>query len=95
MLKNLKKLIALIPVTFVVYCLALAQPVHAHCQIPCYIYDDYMRIQSMLEDTATIKKSAHLIAELAGQSDTQSQNQLIRWVINKETHAQKNHLYNL
>ncbi len=43
----------------------------------------------MLEDTATIEKSANLIAELAGKSDAQSQNQLVRWVMNKENHAQK------
>ena len=28
------------------------------------------------------------IAELAGKTDPQSQNQLVRWVMNKETHAQ-------
>ena len=43
----------------------------------------------MLEDAATIEKSANLIAELAGKSDAQSQNQLVRWVMNKEDHAQK------
>ncbi len=62
---------------------------HAHCQIPCGIYDDYARIQSMLEDAATVEKSATLIAQLAGKSDAQSQNQLIRWVMNKEMHAEK------
>ena len=30
-----------------------------------------------------------LIAELAGKSDAQSQNQLVRWVMNKEKHAEK------
>lgn len=88
MLNYLKKLIALLPLTCFVCCLALVQPVHAHCQIPCGIYDDYTRIQLMLEDAATIKKSAHLITELTEQSDAQSQNQLVRWVNNKETHAQ-------
>ena len=42
----------------------------------------------MLEDAATVDKSARLIAELTGKSDAQSQNQLIRWVMNKEQHAQ-------
>jgi len=41
----------------------------------------------MLEDAATVEKSAKLIAKLAGKSDAQSQNQLIRWVMNKEKHA--------
>ena len=69
--------------------LFLQQPAHAHCQIPCGIYDDQARVQSMLEDVATIEKSVKLIAELAGKSDAQSQNQLVRWVMNKEKHAQK------
>jgi nickel superoxide dismutase len=60
----------------------------AHCQIPCGIYDDAARVASMLEDAATVEKSATLIAELAGKSDAQSRNQMVRWVMNKETHAQ-------
>lgn len=66
----------------------LAQSAVAHCQIPCGIYDDHARVASMLEDVATIHKSVDLIAELAGKTDPQSQNQLVRWVINKEQHAQ-------
>lgn len=61
---------------------------HSHCQIPCGIYDDYARVQAMLEDAITVEKSVKLITELAGKSDPQSQNQLIRWVTNKEKHAQ-------
>ena len=68
--------------------LILAQNAVAHCQIPCGIYDDHARVASMLEDVATIHKSVDLIAELAGKSDAQSQNQLVRWVMNKEQHAQ-------
>ncbi len=71
------------------YFLVLVQPVHAHCQIPCGIYDDHARVQSMLEDAATVAKSANSIAETAGKPDPQSQNQLVRWVMNKEDHAQK------
>ena len=61
---------------------------HAHCQIPCGIYDDHARVQAMIEDTATVEKSIKLIGELSGKSDAQSKNQLIRWVMNKEKHAQ-------
>jgi len=60
----------------------------AHCQIPCGIYDDHARVVSMLEDAATIEKSVTLITELSGKADPQSQNQLVRWVMNKEQHAQ-------
>lgn len=82
----MKKLSAL----FVIFTLlALPKIASAHCQIPCGIYDDYARVQSMLEDAATVEKSAKLIDELAGKTDAQSQNQLVRWVVNKEAHAQK------
>ena len=60
----------------------------AHCQIPCGIYDDHARVATMLEDVATIHKSVDLIAQLAGKTDAQSQNQLVRWVMTKEQHAQ-------
>jgi nickel superoxide dismutase len=60
----------------------------AHCQIPCGIYDDHARVHSMLEDVDTVEKSIQLISELSGKTDAQSQNQLVRWIMNKEQHAQ-------
>jgi len=69
--------------------LFVQSPAQAHCQIPCGIYDDHARVVSMLEDAATVEKSARLIAELSGKSDAQSRNQLVRWIMNKEEHAQK------
>lgn len=69
--------------------LLLPQTADAHCQIPCGIYDDHARVQAMLEDAATVEKSARLIGELAGKTDAQSQNQMVRWVMNKEDHAQQ------
>ena len=89
MMKKFINVILLIIFTTVGYGLVLSQAVHAHCQIPCGIYDDYARVQSMLEDVATIEKSTRLINELAGKLDAQSQNQLVRWVMNKERYAQK------
>ena len=64
------------------------QQAAAHCQIPCGLYDDHARVEAMLEDAATVSKAVKLINELAGQTDAQSQNQLVRWVMNKEKHAQ-------
>ena len=66
----------------------MAQQAHAHCQVPCGIYDDHARVQAMLEDAATVDKAAMMIAELAGKTDPQSVNQAVRWVMNKEKHAQ-------
>ncbi|MCP3899473.1 MAG: superoxide dismutase [Desulfobacteraceae bacterium] len=68
--------------------LFMSHQAQAHCQVPCGIYDDNARVKSMLEDAATIKKSVRLIAELSGKNDAQSQNQLVRWVMTKEKHAQ-------
>ncbi|MBC8374784.1 MAG: superoxide dismutase [FCB group bacterium] len=67
----------------------LPQSAQAHCQIPCGIYDDYARLLSMLEDAATIEKSVNKMIELAENMDVQSQNQMVRWVMNKEDHTQK------
>ena len=66
----------------------LPQTSYAHCEIPCGIYDDSARVTGMLEDCATIEKATVKIAELAGKTDAQSQNQMVRWVSNKEKHAQ-------
>jgi nickel superoxide dismutase len=65
------------------------QTLSAHCQVPCGIYDDNARVTAMLEDAKTVAKATTLINELAGKTDAQSQNQIARWVMNKEQHAQK------
>ena len=88
-MKDFKKSVLLICFVLATFILGLPQLLQAHCQIPCGIYDDFARVQSMREDAATIEKSIRLIMELAGKSDAQSQNQLVRWVMNKEVHAQK------
>lgn len=67
----------------------LPQKAQAHCQIPCGIYDDHARVQAMLEDATTVKKAMTMLSELSGKTDAQSQNQIVRWVSNKESHAQK------
>ena len=81
-------------VTMTLFCVLalgtfMSQNVFAHCQVPCGIYDDHARVQMMLEDAVTVTKAATLISELAGKNDAQSQQQLVRWVMNKELHAQK------
>ncbi len=58
----------------------------AHCEIPCGIYDDHMRIHMIEEHTTTIEKSMNQIVELSGQTPV-NYNQLVRWVTNKEHHA--------
>ncbi len=58
----------------------------SHCEIPCGIYDDPLRIKLLLEHTATIEKSMKQITELE-KGDHHHANQLVRWVMNKEKHA--------
>ena len=60
----------------------------AHCQIPCGIFDDDKVFTGMLEDVTTIKKSMRLIDEESAKAKP-NYNQLVRWVMNKETHADK------
>src|SRR6056297_2428749 len=82
-----------LPACTVVACVILASnpaTVQAHCQVPCGIYGDQLRFQQMLEDQQTIAKSQTLINDLsAGSLDAQGHNQLARWVVTKEEHAQR------
>ena len=59
----------------------------AHCQIPCGIYDDALRIVHIKEDFKTIRKAMNQINQLSTKTDPLSNNQLTRWVITKEQHA--------
>ena len=72
-----------------VFILALSSNLYGHCQVPCGIYDDAVRIVQIEEDIATIRKSMSMIKGLSGKSDAQSLNQMIRWVNTKEDHATK------
>ena len=68
--------------------LAAAAPAAAHCQIPCGIFHDELRVQLIEEHITTIEKSMKKIAEISA-SETPDHNQLVRWVVNKEQHAQE------
>ena len=65
-----------------------------HCQVPCGIYTDQLRFESMLEDTKTITKAIGQINEFAasvgeGEMTGTAINQASRWVTTKEDHATK------
>jgi nickel superoxide dismutase len=68
---------------FVLFAVTTIATVQAHCQIPCGIYNDQMRFEMMEEDVTTITKS---MTQIEAGLD---QNQTIRWVMNKEKHADK------
>ncbi|MCD6274169.1 MAG: superoxide dismutase [Deltaproteobacteria bacterium] len=63
-----------------------ATNVLAHCEIPCGIYDDGMRINMITEHITTIEKSIVQIKKLTGKKSI-DYNQLTRWIMNKERHA--------
>jgi len=58
----------------------------AHCEIPCGIYDDQMRINFIAEDITTVEKAMKQIDELSAKVPL-NYNQLVRWISNKEEHA--------
>ena len=58
----------------------------AHCEIPCGIYDDEMRINMISEHIGTVEKSMNEIIKLEKEEHHNS-NQLVRWIMNKEHHA--------
>jgi len=64
------------------------QKTYAHCEIPCGIYEDSLRIALIKEHISTIEKSMNQINELSTEG-TPNYNQLIRWTFNKEEHAKK------
>jgi nickel superoxide dismutase len=56
-----------------------------HCQVPCGIYGDRMRVAMLLENATTIEKAMNQIREL---EDGKNYNQIVRWVTTKDEHAQ-------
>ena len=66
--------------------LALPRWADAHCQIPCGIYGDETRFTILEEHITTIEKSMKSIVELGAAEET-NYNQIVRWVENKEHHA--------
>jgi nickel superoxide dismutase len=73
---------------YVVFCFLSTSFVFAHCEIPCGIYDDHARIHEIHEHITTIEKSMMKITELSKEEKV-NYNQVVRWIQNKEQHAQK------
>ncbi|MBW1997689.1 MAG: superoxide dismutase [Deltaproteobacteria bacterium] len=77
----------MLQIVLVVSALVLTAPrAFAHCEIPCGIYDDEARINMIAENITTIEKSMKEIIRLQKQSPL-NYNQLVRWIMNKEQHA--------
>ena len=81
-------MIKFLKISFAFVLFTLSVKLYAHCQVPCGIYDDAVRIVQIEEDITTIRKAMNMINNLADKSDAQSLNQISRWVSTKESHAQ-------
>ncbi|QIA09356.1 superoxide dismutase [Ni] [Draconibacterium halophilum] len=85
----MKKITQLLSAAFIFGIITLSSyQAKAHCEIPCGIYGDSVRIALLYEHIETIEKSMNQINELS-KSDSPDYNQLVRWVMNKEEHAKE------
>ncbi len=76
-------------ITATVLSIMIAGGAFAHCEIPCGIYDDAARYDMLEEHITTMEKAMTRIDSLSA-TDAKSElvyNQLIRWTMNKEDHA--------
>ena len=83
---NYKKTLVITTCMVAAIVLALTPVVQSHCEIPCGIYDDSMRINMMYEHVQTIEKSMNQINTLSKASEKDF-NQIVRWTVNKENHS--------
>ncbi len=81
----MKKIVSLI-FLFLLF-LVFRSVVFSHCEVPCGIYDDEMRFKMLEEHIQTIEKAMNQIMELSKESP-QNMNQIVRWIMNKEKHAE-------
>jgi len=64
----------------------IATTASAHCEVPCGIYNDELRIELIKEHIQTIEKAMNQITEIQN-NETVNYNQLVRWINTKEEHA--------
>lgn len=76
----------IVAVSILVVVAIFASIAYSHCQIPCGIYDDEARFGEIAEHITTIEKSMKEIERLSAEAKP-NMNQIIRWVNNKENHA--------
>jgi nickel superoxide dismutase len=69
----------------------------AHCEVPCGIYGDEIRIALIREHIDTVERSMKMIKSLTNKKQIckmedgpdMNFNQIVRWVNNKEKHAEE------
>jgi nickel superoxide dismutase len=85
-MKKLNKTILLVVISCTLLLLTTLPMAFSHCEIPCGIYNDPMRMDMMAEDITTIEKSIKEIQRLSAEGE-KNYNQLVRWIVNKDNHA--------
>jgi nickel superoxide dismutase len=85
-MKKINKTVLLVVTSSVLLMFAGLHTAFSHCEIPCGIYDDPMRLNMLAEHITTIEKSIKEIQHLSAEGD-KNYNQLVRWIVNKENHA--------
>ena len=79
----MKKTLSLITLLVLVFSVSKS---FAHCEVPCGIYTDELRIELIKEHIQTIEKAMKKIDEIQSAEDV-NYNQLVRWINTKEHHA--------
>ena len=73
-------------ITAIVILVVAGNILWAHCQVPCGIYNDKARIVLLREHVTTMEKGMNSVKSLSAEGE-KNYNQLVRWVMNKEDHA--------
>ena len=78
---------SLLILSLTTFSILLTNTASAHCEVPCGIYNDELRIELIKEHIQTIEKAMNQINEIQS-SDSINYNQLVRWINTKEIHAE-------
>lgn len=73
---------------FFIILILFRQGLYPHCEVPCGIYNDELRFTMIAEHIQTIEKAIQQIIQLS-EEQPQNMNQIVRWVVNKENHAEE------
>lgn len=74
--------------TLIAFTLFMGKDALSHCEVPCGIYNDEIRIALLYEHFTTIEKAMAQVDELSKEGEL-NYNQLIRWTMTKEEHARE------
>ena len=72
----------------IVLIFAVAKTSFSHCEVPCGIYNDELRVELLKEHFQTIEKAMKQIEKIQS-AEVVNYNQLVRWINTKEEHANK------